>query len=98
MTVRGLDKSFGRKTVLSGLDVHVPAGQFVAIVGRSGCGKSTLLRLIAGLEPATAGTISFGEEDLTAISAAMASPIAVVRMRLRPISGSARHTSLLSGA
>ena len=48
--------------MLRGIDLHIPAGQFVAIVGRSGCGKSTLLRLIAGLETATAGTISLGED------------------------------------
>ncbi len=62
LTIRGLHKSFGDNGVLRGIDLHIPAGQFVAIVGRSGCGKSTLLRLIAGLESATAGTIGFGEE------------------------------------
>jgi sulfonate transport system ATP-binding protein len=62
LTIRGLRKSFGDNEVLRGIDLHVPAGQFVAIVGRSGCGKSTLLRLIAGLETIDAGTISFGEE------------------------------------
>ena len=62
LTIRGLRKSFGDNEVLRGIDLHIPAGQFVAVVGRSGCGKSTLLRLIAGLETATAGTISFGEE------------------------------------
>jgi sulfonate transport system ATP-binding protein len=57
-----LRKSFGDNEVLRGIDLHIPAGQFVAIVGRSGCGKSTLLRLIAGLETIDAGTIGFGEE------------------------------------
>jgi sulfonate transport system ATP-binding protein len=61
LTIRNLRKSFGDNQVLRGIDLHIPAGQFVAIVGQSGCGKSTLLRLIAGLETATAGTISFGE-------------------------------------
>ncbi|MFL6791978.1 MAG: ATP-binding cassette domain-containing protein [Bradyrhizobium sp.] len=62
ITIRSLRKSFGDNAVLRGVDLHIPAGQFVAIVGRSGCGKSTLLRLIAGLETASAGTIGFGEQ------------------------------------
>jgi sulfonate transport system ATP-binding protein len=64
LTIRGLRKSFGEHEVLRGIDVHIPPGQFVAIVGRSGCGKSTLLRLIAGLDRADAGIISFGGETL----------------------------------
>src|ERR1700744_3249907 len=64
LTIRGLRKSFGDNQVLRGIDLHIPAGQFVAIVGRSGCGKSTLLRLIAGLEKADTGAISFGEQTL----------------------------------
>jgi sulfonate transport system ATP-binding protein len=61
LTIRGLRKSFGDNEVLRGIDLHIPAGQFVAIVGRSGCGKSTLLRLIAGLDAPTAGSIAFSE-------------------------------------
>jgi sulfonate transport system ATP-binding protein len=62
LTIRDLHKSFGDHKVLRGIDLHIPAGQFVAVVGRSGCGKSTLLRLIAGLETASAGTVSFSEQ------------------------------------
>jgi sulfonate transport system ATP-binding protein len=62
LTIRDLRKSFGTNEVLCGIDLHVPAGQFVAIVGRSGCGKSTLLRLIAGLESIDVGSVSFGEQ------------------------------------
>jgi sulfonate transport system ATP-binding protein len=61
VTARGLAKSFGATRVLHNLDLHVPAGQFLAIVGRSGCGKSTLLRLIAGLDAADSGRIGFAE-------------------------------------
>jgi sulfonate transport system ATP-binding protein len=62
LTIRNLRKSFGTNEVLRDIDLHVPAGQFVAIVGRSGCGKSTLLRLIAGLESIDVGSVSFGDQ------------------------------------
>lgn len=68
ITVRDLTKMFGAKRVLEGLDLHVPAGQFLAIVGRSGCGKSTLLRLIAGLDAKNGGRVTFGERATTKAS------------------------------
>jgi putative ABC transport system ATP-binding protein len=54
-------------TILHPLDLHVPAGQFTAIVGPSGSGKSTLLGLIAGLDAPTTGTISLAGTEITAL-------------------------------
>ncbi|WP_085044060.1 ATP-binding cassette domain-containing protein [Ensifer aridi] len=65
----GLSRSFGDRRVLSELNLEIPAGQLLAIVGRSGCGKSTLLRLIAGLDGPTSGTISVGGAKVESLQA-----------------------------
>lgn len=57
LSLLGLEKRFGHHPVLRGIDLAIPPGQFVAIVGRSGCGKSTLLRLVAGLDQPNAGGV-----------------------------------------
>ena len=59
ISLRGVTKSFGDVPVLKGIDLDVPEGQFLAIVGKSGCGKSTLLRLLVGLDDPTGGSIEF---------------------------------------
>ena len=50
VVINGLSRGFGARTVLHDLDLEIPQGQFVALVGRSGSGKSTLLRAIAGID------------------------------------------------
>ncbi|MEJ8856815.1 sn-glycerol-3-phosphate ABC transporter ATP-binding protein UgpC [Variovorax robiniae] len=60
-----VQKRFGSVNVIHGLDLHIPDGEFVALVGPSGCGKSTLLRMIAGLENVTQGSIRIGGRDVT---------------------------------
>jgi NitT/TauT family transport system ATP-binding protein len=55
VSMQGLRKSFGTLETIAGIDIEIDEGSFVSIIGPSGCGKSTLLRVVAGLEPATAG-------------------------------------------
>src|SRR5436853_460609 len=52
-------------TILHALDLRIPDGQFVSVVGPSGSGKSTLLGLVAGLDAPTAGQIIIDGEDIT---------------------------------
>ena len=58
--VQGLAKSFGEKHVLAGVNFTIERGDRIALVGPNGAGKSTLIRMLAGLEPSTAGTIRLG--------------------------------------
>ena len=60
VTLRGVRKAYGALEVVHGVDLDISSGEFVVFVGPSGCGKSTLLRMIAGLEPITAGEVSIG--------------------------------------
>lgn len=57
LRLQEIEKHFGEKRVLQGINLQVAGGHFVAIVGKSGCGKSTLLRLVAGLDTPTSGDI-----------------------------------------
>ena len=62
--VRDLHRSFNEAGgVLNGLDLDIPAGEFVALLGRSGSGKSTLLRALAGLDRDVAGSGSISVPD-----------------------------------
>jgi len=63
----GLEKSFGATPVLRGIDLEMPDGEMLVIVGASGCGKSTLLRMVAGLERPSAGRVVLDGRDITGL-------------------------------
>ena len=67
LSLRGVTKRFGARTVLNSVSLELAAGEYVAIIGESGIGKSTLLNVIAGLEPADEGEVFFGNNNLTAM-------------------------------
>jgi spermidine/putrescine transport system ATP-binding protein len=60
-----LTKSMGGSKVVNKVNLHIPSGEFFALLGPSGCGKTTLLRLIGGLEKANDGKIYLGNTDIT---------------------------------
>jgi putative ABC transport system ATP-binding protein len=63
-----IDTGTHRVEILRGLNLEVPAGQFVAIMGASGSGKSTLLGLLAGLDTPTTGKVVIDGVDITGLN------------------------------
>jgi sulfonate transport system ATP-binding protein len=57
VVLENLTKTFDGRPVLRGVDLEIPPGQFLAIVGKSGSGKSTLLRLLSELETPSSGSV-----------------------------------------
>ena len=58
IVVTGVEKAYGHRSVLRGVDLEVPAGSLVAVVGENGAGKSTLLKILAGTLAADAGSVT----------------------------------------
>ena len=65
ITLTGVTKTFGKNRVLRGLDLTIPSGQSMVIIGGSGTGKSVLLKCILGLVRHDAGTITLDGQDVT---------------------------------
>ncbi|GGE75398.1 ATP-binding protein [Streptosporangium jomthongense] len=70
--IKGLTKVYGDGPAavhaLRGVDLEIPAGELIVLLGPSGSGKSTLLNIIGGLDRATSGQVYFRDQELTALS------------------------------
>lgn len=67
LKIRGLHSGYGRIEALHGIDLDVPAGQIVSLIGANGAGKTTLLMTICGNPRASAGEIIFDGRDITGL-------------------------------
>ena len=67
LSISGLTKSFGPHAAVTGLDLAVARGEFMALLGPSGCGKTTTLQMIAGFVALDRGTIALEGEDLVRV-------------------------------
>ena len=67
LNVNALTKRYGNTPVFADVDLHVAAGEFVAVLGESGVGKSTLLNCIAGLDTVDAGAVRINGTVITTL-------------------------------
>lgn len=65
LEIKGLSKAFGKKQVINQLDLEIPTGSILTVVGPSGGGKTTFLRILAGLEKADAGAFVLDGKSFT---------------------------------
>ncbi|MFZ1466441.1 MAG: ABC transporter ATP-binding protein [Anaerolineae bacterium] len=68
LIIDGVSKAFGPTRVLHEVSATVTSGEIACLLGPSGCGKTTLLRIVAGLEQADQGTISYAGQDLAGVA------------------------------
>ncbi len=86
---RGIAKRFGALAVLENVDFSMGMGEAVGIVGPNGAGKTTLLATFSGAYQPSAGTVAFGGQDVTRLSAAARCRLGLVRTHQvpKPFSG-----------
>lgn len=68
--LRNVTRRFGERVAVNSVNVQIPQGQMVGIIGRSGAGKSTLLRMINRLQDPSSGSIHFGDLEISALRGA----------------------------
>ena len=78
--LRGIDFSYGQTQVLFGVDLDIPEGEIVALLGTNGAGKSTVLRVLTGLAHPKRGQVRFRGEDITYLEAEQILGLGIAQM------------------
>ena len=65
LNIEKLSSGYGRSDVIHGIDIEVPKGRLVCIIGGNGAGKSTTMRTVSGMINATSGRVRLGGQDIT---------------------------------
>ncbi|TQM01629.1 ABC transporter ATP-binding protein [Pseudonocardia kunmingensis] len=65
LEVRGVESGYGRSRVVQGVDLDVPAGEVLAVLGRNGAGKTTLINTLMGMVRLRAGSVTFDGADIS---------------------------------
>lgn len=91
LSAKNLIKSFGKNTVLPGIDLEIYTGDFTVIMGSSGSGKSTLLHTLSRMDYPDSGQLIFREQDIT-----NASEKELTKLRAEDFGFVFQHTHLIS--
>ena len=95
LQVRGLEKWYGRRQVVNGVDYEVERGEVVGLLGPNGAGKTTSFRMTIGLIDADGGNVMFDGRDVTRLPMYLrAAPAWVTWRRIRAYSASYRSRTI----
>lgn len=97
LAIRGLSARYGDVVALQDVSLQVHPGEILGLIGPNGAGKSTLIRVISGILPSSAGSVSWGGTDITSFSPAQRARRVAVVPQARQMGGafSVRQTVLL---
>lgn len=98
LSLRGLSKNYGERTVLTGLDLDVHRGELVALLGANGSGKSTALKCVVGLTEPQAGTITVDGHTVPVGSAHRRHDAAMVFQQMHLVKRSSVLENVCAGA
>jgi polar amino acid transport system ATP-binding protein len=82
LSIRGLKVNRGEREIIRGVDVDVAPGEVCVLMGESGAGKTTILRVVAALEPFSAGSVTVGDAQLVPGSVPPQSRLGALRAKV----------------